>query len=90
MPLPEVVQRNGEPFKLNGFEWDYGGYVADLKGKLASLPGGCGVTLRFAPGRDISGKAFRPIIGDKRIRSDNAVLLSAQPELAEWSLVYGD
>ncbi|MBN8961060.1 MAG: hypothetical protein J0H71_08005 [Rhizobiales bacterium] len=90
MTLPEVAQRNGEPFKINGFEWDYGGYAVNLKGKLASLPGGCGIMLRFSPGIDISGKTFRSIIGEKQIRSDNAILLSAKPTLAEWSLGYGD
>lgn len=90
MTLSEIVQRNGEPFKINGFEWDYGGYVVDLKGKLATVPGGCGAMLRFSPGIDISGKAFRSIIGDKQIRSDNAILLSAKPTLTEWTLGYGD
>lgn len=89
MALADVAQRNGEAIKINGFEWDYGGYVMNLKGKLASLPG-CGVTLRFSPGVDVSGNAFRSIIGDKQIRSDNAVLLSAKPTLAEWSMVYDD
>ena len=38
----------------------------------------------------LSGKTFRSIIGDKQVRSDNAVLLSARPALAEWSMVYDD
>ncbi|MGB3865792.1 MAG: hypothetical protein WBA29_09195 [Xanthobacteraceae bacterium] len=90
MALPDVANRNGQPLKVNGFEWDYGGYAVNLKGKLASLPGGCGVMLRFSPGVDISGKRFRPIVGEKQIRSDNAVLLSAKPVLAEWRLVYDE
>jgi len=90
MAIADVAQHNGQPFKINGFEWDYGGYAVSLKGKLASLPGGCGVTLRFSPGVELSGKTFRSIIGDKQVRSDNAVLLSARPALAEWSMVYDD
>lgn len=90
MTLSDIVQRNGEPLKINGFEWDYGGYAVNLKGRLATLPGGCGVMLRFSPGIDISGKTFRSIIGEKQIRSDNAVLLSAKPTLTEWTLGYGD
>jgi hypothetical protein len=90
MALADVAQLNGAPISINGFEWDYGGYAMDLKGKLAKLSGGCSVMLRFSPGVDISGKSFRSIIGDKRIRSDNAVLLSAKPTLAEWSLIHND
>jgi hypothetical protein len=90
MALADVAQRNGETIKINGFDWDYGGYVMNLKGKLTSLPGGCSVALRFSPGVDVSGKAFRSIIGDKQIRSDNAVLFAAKPTLAEWSMIYDD
>jgi hypothetical protein len=33
--LAEVQQLNGKPFKLTGFDWDYGGHVIDLAGRHA-------------------------------------------------------
>lgn len=90
MALADVARRNGAQFKVNGFGWDYGGYAADLKGRLAGLPGGCSLLLRFAPGVDLSAQTFRPIVGDKKIASDNALLLSAGPTLSEWSISYDD
>ena len=48
--LEQVARRNGRAFTMSGFEWDYGGYVNDLKGgALSRLPGGCSVTIRFKP-----------------------------------------
>jgi hypothetical protein len=41
--LAEIEQINGKPFKLSGFDWDYGGRVTDWQdGKLSKpQPGGC-------------------------------------------------
>lgn len=90
MTLDEVAKLNGQPFKLNGFEWDYGGYVVDLKGKLASLPGGCGLMLRFSPGMALDGKKHAGLIGEKKLSSSDAKLLAVKPVLVSWSVGYGD
>ncbi len=91
MTVPEIAQLNGQPFTMSGFEWDYGGYVTDLKGKLAALPGGCGLTLRFSPGMDIpAGKKYQAIVGDRTIKSDNALLLSVKPKVTEWSVGWAE
>jgi len=90
MTLDEVAKINGQPFRLNGFEWDYGGYVVDLKGKLASLPGGCGVTLRFSPGMALDAKKHAGLIGEKKLSSSDAKLLAVKPVLVSWSVGYGE
>lgn len=90
MTLDEVAKINGQPFKLNGFEWDYGGYVVDLKGKLASLPGGCGLMLRFSPGMTLDAKKHAGLIGEKKLSSSDAKLLTVKPVLVSWSVGYGE
>jgi hypothetical protein len=40
--LAEVQKANGKPFVVSGFDWDYGGFVADWKGgALGRMEGGC-------------------------------------------------
>lgn len=91
MSMEEVARINGQPITINGFQWDYGGYAVDLKGKLAQLPGGCSVMLRFSPEAELPSSAkYKPLIGDKKIRSDNALLLSVKPKLSDWSLNFDD
>jgi hypothetical protein len=90
MTLDEVAAINGQPFKLNGFEWDYGGYVVDLKGKLATLPGGCGLMLRFSPGMTLDAKKHAGLIGEKKLSSSDAKLLAVKPVLTSWSIGYAE
>jgi hypothetical protein len=90
MTLDEVAKLNGQPFRLNGFEWDYGGYVVDLKGKLASLPGGCGLMLRFSPGMALDAKKHAGLIGEKKLSSSDAKLLGVKPVLVSWSIGYAE
>jgi hypothetical protein len=90
MTVEEVAAANGQPFKLNGFEWDYGGYVVDLKGKLATLPGGCSMTLRFSPGMALDAKKHAGLLGEKKLSSTDAKLLAVKPVLTAWSVGYGD
>ena len=90
MPLDEVARLNGQPFKLNGFEWDYGGYVVDLKGKLANPPGSCGMTLRFSPGIALDAKRHAGMIGEKKLSSSDAKLQAVKPVLTEWSVGYAE
>jgi hypothetical protein len=47
--LAVVETANGGPFELQGFGWDYGGYVTDWKsGKIASPVQSCDPLMRFA------------------------------------------
>lgn len=89
MKISEVEKLNGKPFKLNGFEWDGGGYANDLDGKLKSLPGGCAMTIRFEPGiANPLSKKYAAIVGDKRIASDNKLMRGAKPQVSEWGIGY--
>jgi hypothetical protein len=89
MTIEEVEALNGAPFSIYGFEWDMGGYVVDLKGKLTTIPGGCNLMLRFNPGVKLTPqKTFDAITGEKKIPSTNALLRSAKPTLAEWTIDY--
>jgi hypothetical protein len=83
--LEEVVKANGGKFELSGFEWDYGGYVTDLKGgKLSSLDGGCMVTIRFNPPE---GKAVpESLSGDRSIPSSDAKLAKLKPTVSDIQL----
>jgi hypothetical protein len=89
MKITEVEKLNGKTFKLNGFEWDGGGYVNNLDGKLKTHPGGCGMTIRFEPGiANPLSKKFSAIVGDKQIASDNKLMRAAKPQVSEWGIGY--
>src|SRR4029077_5934594 len=55
--LAEVEERNGKPFKLSGFDWDYGGRVTDWQGGTLSKPqpGGCNLGGDFVHPEDCPG-----------------------------------
>jgi hypothetical protein len=83
--LTDVQKANGKPFLVNGFDWDYGGFVADWKGgALGRLEGGCRVVMRFdkeagAPPRNLSGDGVKAA-------SDNPALVKWGPVVTEIRL----
>lgn len=88
-PLADVIKANGGKFEISGFEWDYGGYVTDLKGgKLSSLDGGCVVTIRFSPpeGKEVPAA----LSGEKSIASADAKLAKLNPHVSEIQLGWPD
>lgn len=89
MTVKQVEKLNGKPFQINGFGWDGGGYVSGLDGKLASLPGGCRLMLRFEPtAANPLPERYAPIIGDRKIASTNALMRRAKPMIGEWGIGY--
>ncbi len=50
-PLKTIEKANGRKFKLNGFDWGYGGLITSWEGgRLERFAGACGaVTLRLDP-----------------------------------------
>lgn len=83
--LADVIKANGGKFEISGFEWDYGGYVTDLKGgKLSSLDGGCVVTIRFNPpeGKEVPSA----LSGEKSIASSDAKLAKLNPHVSDIQL----
>jgi hypothetical protein len=87
--IEQVEKVNGRPFKVNGFEWDYGGYVVNLDGKLKTLPGGCSAGIRFEASRALKRPKFDPVIGEKQVLSTSALLRQVRPMVSEWSVGYG-
>ncbi|MBL9131991.1 MAG: hypothetical protein JNG86_12370 [Verrucomicrobiaceae bacterium] len=74
LTIEEVEKINGKPFKVAGFEWDYGGYANFEGGKLASKVG-----LRFNPSTE---QIPEYLIGDKQIASTDKKLRAAKPLVA--------
>ena len=87
--LADVQKVNGKPFLVNGFEWDYGGFVTDWKGGALGRPlqGGCTVTVRF----DKSAAAPKSLLGDGvKAASDNATLVKWAPVVTEIGMNFPD
>jgi hypothetical protein len=91
MPIEDVQKLNGEPFSLQGFYWDYGGAAWFESGKLANLPGGCGLSVTFAPSaEELPEGVSEAISGDKEIRSDMKEFSIAKPVVQSIELSYPD
>ena len=83
--LEDVIKANGGKFEVSGFEWDYGGYVTDLKGgKLSALDGGCMVMIRFNPpeGKEVPAS----LSGEKSIPSSDPKLAKLKPTVSDIQL----
>lgn len=82
--LMAVQTANGKPFLVSGFDWDYGGFVADWNGgALGRLQGGCRVVMRF--GKETG--APRNLSGDGvKVSSDDAALVKWGPVVTEIGL----
>ena len=78
--LTEVEKVNGMPFKLTGFDWDYGGY--------ASFPGGSldgKVSVRFDPGE---APVPDELSGDQEINTTNKKLRKLNPKVSELTVYF--
>ncbi|MBK8092805.1 MAG: hypothetical protein IPK32_12675 [Verrucomicrobiaceae bacterium] len=77
LSIAEVEKINGKPYKVSGFDWDYGGYANFEGGKLAEK-----VSVRFeaAEGTDPS------LSGDKQIPTTNKKLRSSGAKVSEISV----
>lgn len=80
MTVEEVEKINGKPFKIAGFEWDYGGYANFEGGKLAGK-----VSIRFNPSVE-SIPAY--LSGDKQLSSSDKQLRAAKPVVEEGISVF--
>nr|WP_320146911.1 hypothetical protein [uncultured Anaeromusa sp.] len=68
-PVAELNRLNGQPFRIVGFGWDYGGYIpVRQEGKLIQQKGLC---LRLAPTRQLPRQYY----------GDGVKVFSADPEL---------
>jgi hypothetical protein len=87
--LADVEKINGRPFKLLGFDWDYGGRVADwMGGTLAAVPGGCDFRLAFNPWADAPDAARDKVSGDKEFLSTDPNMRASKPTVSEIIISY--
>jgi hypothetical protein len=87
MPISEAEKLNTKPFRLNGFDWDYGGLVTDWQGGAAArLPGGCQMSLMFVPDpriRDIDA-----VVGEQKFLSNDKKMRAVKPFVARIFVTY--
>lgn len=85
--LERVREVNGAPFELWGFDWDYGGYVAGLgEGRLAALPGGCTLSIRFSPGEGVH--LPDALVGEVKTSSDDPRVKAAKARVSQLVVGY--
>jgi hypothetical protein len=87
--LAEVEKINGKPFKLYGFDWDYGGNVSSwMGGTLGTVAGGCDFRLAFNPWADAPDEARDKVSGDKEFLSSDPNMRASKPTVSEIILSY--
>jgi hypothetical protein len=76
--LVDLESLNGKPFKLYGFEWDYGGTVSSFEdGKFESYNDN--LTIRFELTH--FDKSTMSILGDSEFLSNNSNMINAKPKI---------
>jgi hypothetical protein len=87
--LADVEKINGKPFKLMGFDWNYGGRVSNwMGGALATVAGGCDVRLGFNPWADAPDAARDKVSGDKEFLSSDANMRASKPTVSDIFILY--
>src|SRR5262245_46227915 len=83
MALAAVEKLNGKPFRLNGFGKDGGTVQSWEGGALSDLPGGCKMSLRFAPDQKASPEVLKDVAVDKTFGSNDAAMKKTAPKVVE-------
>jgi hypothetical protein len=86
--LAEVEALNGEPFRLLGFGWDYGGSAGFETGALADLPGGCILSVSFDANFYPQDVDTLRVQGDVELSSDDLLLARMQVKIYGTSIGY--
>ena len=88
--LAEVEKLNGKPFKLSGFDWDYGGRVLDWQGGTLAKPqpGGCVIGVEFAHIEDAPEANLTKVTGDNAFMSDSTDMRAVEPYVAVVTISY--
>jgi hypothetical protein len=88
--IADVEKVNGKPFKLSGFDWDYGGRVTDWQdGKLSKpQPGGCLLGVDFVHPEDSPEANLAKVTGDGEFLSDNADMRAVEPFVGTLNISY--
>lgn len=84
--LADVETANEKPFRLGGFDWDYGGYVSDFnRGKLAKIKGRCTLGIRFGIPEN-GGPVAESITGERTLVSTDPAVVAANPVVETLSV----
>jgi hypothetical protein len=89
--LRQVERINRRPFRISGFDWDYGGTATSWSGgALGRAYGqGCRMTARFSPANDSERPPIgRQVIGDKLFSSGHPAMQALNPVIYELFLQY--
>jgi hypothetical protein len=88
--LADVEKMNGKPFKLSGFDWDFGGRVTDWRGGALAKPqpGGCTLGIEFVHPEDAPEESLTKVSGDREILSDHADMRAVEPYVAVMTFSY--
>jgi hypothetical protein len=82
--IEAVETANGMPFEVMGFQWDYGGFVADWKGGRLGEANGCAPTVRLSPDAD---SLPADIVGDGvQPASSLPAMRAAQPKVSVFGI----
>lgn len=89
MSIDEVEALNGQPFKLGGFWWDYGGYAYFEVGSLADKDEpACFVSIRFLPGDYPDSVDTFSISGEVELTSDLPLLDEVDTRVTALAVFY--
>lgn len=89
MTVAEVEAINGEPFRIGGFWWDYGGYAMINGGKLLNEGDGCFTSLRFAPAdKDFGNLDVSSVSGEVSVPSSDPLLAKIDTRVQVLSISY--
>lgn len=88
--MAEIEAMNGGPFKLFGFDWDYGGRSSDWQGGKLSKPleGGCRVSFGFSYPENADDQFVSKVVGDSEFSSDNPNMRKIEPFVTEIMITY--
>lgn len=86
--LAETEAANGGPFTILGFGWDYGGSASFKSGTLATIPGGCTLSLTFNISEAATGAEFDAIMGEQELGSDDPLIRKAAPFVNQIAVGY--
>lgn len=85
-PIESVERSNGGGFRVHGFDWDYGGYVADWKGgELGTQAPNCKTVARFERTANLEDTK---VSGEGTHASNSKAMLAAAPKLASFGVAW--
>jgi hypothetical protein len=90
LSLAELEALNGGPFKLYGFDWDYGGMITDWGGGALAKPlrGGCALSVQLHRADDVPDEVADKAAGDAEFSSADSDVQALRPVVGEIVVSY--